>query len=115
MSDIKDLSAKLLKFTDERDWDQFHTPKDLAISLVLEASEVLEQFQWKKKKEIQDHIKTNKEELGEELADVAIYLFLLADKLDIDLGEAIEDKRKKNAKKYPINKSRGSAKKYNKL
>ena len=115
MSDIKELTEKIKKFRDERDWMQFHNHKDMAISLALEAGEVLEHFQWKSVKEIGEHIENHKRNIGEELADVAIYLFEFADNLNIDLKDAIEDKLEKNDKKYPVEKSKGKATKYNKL
>ncbi len=114
-SEIKTITAKIRKFRDERDWAQFHNHKDVALSLVLEATEVLEHFQWKSPKEVEEHGKTDKEELADELADVAIYLFELADNLKIDLSQAIDVKMMKNAKKYPIEKSIGRHTKYNKL
>jgi len=77
MSEIKQLTQKIKAFRDERDWKQFHNHKDVALSLVLEASEVLEHFQWKSPKEVNEHAKNNKEDLADELADVAMYLFEL--------------------------------------
>lgn len=115
MSDIQDITAKIRKFRDERDWQQFHNHKDVALSLVLEAAEVLEHFQWKSPDEVKAHAKANQEELSDELADVAIYLFELADNLGIDLSKAIETKMKKNALKYPIAKAKGKHTKYNQL
>lgn len=115
MSQIKAITEKIRKFRDERDWGQFHNHKDVALSLVLEASEVLEHFQWKSPQEVIEHGKTEKQELSDELADVAIYLFELADNLQIDLPKAIEQKMIKNAKKYPVEKAKGRHTKYNKL
>ncbi len=115
MSEIKELTKKVKKFQDERDWRQFHNHKDVAISLALEAAEVLEHFQWKSPDEVNAHAEYSKEELADELADVAMYLFELADNLGIDLPRAIEAKIKKNAEKYPIEKSKGRHTKYNKL
>lgn len=115
MSEIKKLTKKILEFRKERDWEQFHTPKDLAISLSLEAGEVLEHFQWKNPKEIEKHIKNNKEEIGDELGDVFNYLLLMAHDFEIDLIEAAENKIKKSAKKYPVEKAKGNYTKYNKL
>lgn len=112
--DIKALQKKYIKFRNERDWAQFHNPKDLAISLALEAAEVLEHFQWKTPEEIEKYIKSEKiEHLKDEVADVAIYLFLLTHELGIDLEKAYLDKVKKNDKKYPVKKAKGSYKKYN--
>ena len=115
MSDIKALTQKIKKFVNERDWEQFHNHKDLALSLVLEATEVLEHFQWKKSDQVDAHAVSCKEEIADELADVACYLFELADNLKIDLPSAIESKLAKNALKYPVSKSKGNITKYNKL
>ena len=115
MQDIKQLTGKIKQFLNDRDWEQFHNHKDLALSLVLEAAEVLEHFQWKKPEEVEAHAVNCKEELADELADVACYLFELADNLKIDLPQAIESKLAKNALKYPIGKSKGNITKYTKL
>lgn len=115
MNEIRQITEKIKKFRDERDWKQFHNHKDVALSLVLEATEVLEHFQWKKPDEVDSHAVTCKDEIADELADVAIYLLELADNLGIDLLKAIEAKIKKNGLKYPIEKSKGSITKYNKL
>ena len=115
MSDIKAITKKIRRFRDERDWKQFHNHKDVALSLVLEASEVLEHFQWKSPKEVEEHGRAEKDELSDELADVAVYLFELADNLGIDLPKAIDRKMKKNALKYPVEKAKGKYTKYNKL
>lgn len=112
---LKDLQAMIRKFVDERDWDQFHNPKDLSISLSLEASEVLEHFQWKNAEEMARHSKDNKAEIGDELADVFYWILLLANKLDINLIRAFEEKMVKNEIKYPIEKSNGNHKKYSEL
>lgn len=107
----------LNNFRDKRDWKKYHTPLQLALSLVLESSEVLEVFQWKNEKEIKNWLREsgNKSKLSEELADVLSYLVLLADATRIDLPEALKDKLKKNDVNYPISKSRGNAKKYTEL
>ncbi len=115
MSDIKTLTEKIKKFRDERDWMQFHNPKDMAISLSLEAAEVLEHFQWKSPDEMDVYVKTHRDEIGDELADVAKYLFEIADNLGVDLAQTIEKKMAKDAKHYPIEKSRGRHTKYTKL
>lgn len=116
MSDIKELTKRINKFVQERDWKQFHNHKDMALSLVLEAVEVLEHFQWKASiKDINKHAKLKKEDIAYELADVAIYLFELADNLGINIAKAVDTKLKKNAKKYPVSKAKGSAKKYTEL
>ena len=108
----KNLYDKIIKFRDERNWSQFHNPKDLAISISLEASELLELFQWKKSEET---IENNHNELKDELADILIYSVLMADKTNIDLEEAIEQKLKKNKEKYPVEKAYNSKEKYNEL
>ncbi len=106
------LQIEIRKFCDERNWDQFHNPKDLAISLVLEATEVMEHFQWKSSEEVDKHINENKDDVGEELADTLYYTLRLADKLDIDLAQALQDKIAKNKLKYPIEKAKNNHKKY---
>jgi dCTP diphosphatase len=115
MGEIKTITEKIKKFRDERDWKQFHNHKDMALSLVLEASEVLEHFQWKSQSEVENHGAVCKTEIAEELADVAMYLFELADNLGINLSDAIGHKLQKNAKKYPVEKAKGRHTKYNKL
>ena len=115
MGEIKELTKKINKFRDDRDWKQFHNPKDVALSLVLESAEVLEHFQWKSVKDVEKHVKTHKDDIGDELADVAIYLFELADNLGINLSEAIIKKIQKNGTKYPVEKSKGKITKYNRL
>jgi len=109
MTDIKELIEKLIEFRDQRDWAQFHNPKDLAIALNIETSELLEIFLWK------EHKNADKEKIKEELADVFAYAFLIADKYDLDVGEIVRDKIKRNAEKYPVEKAKGIAKKYNEL
>ena len=115
MSDIKKLTSIIKKFRDERDWLQFHNHKDMALSLVLEAAEVLEHFQWKPPHEVSAYGRAHKEQIADELADVAAYLFELSDNLGIDLGEAVIKKMKKNAKKYPVRKAKGKHTKYHSL
>jgi len=115
MSDIKKLSEKIIKFRDERDWKQFHNPKDVAISLSLEAGEVLEHFQWKNKEEIEKYVETHKDDIGEELADVLYWVLLMCNDLEIDIYDALGKKIKKNEKKYPVDKVKGKHNKYNKL
>lgn len=115
MSEIKKLTNEILKFRKDRDWEQFHTPKDLAISLSLEANEVLEHFQWKSPKEIEKYIKSNREDIADEMGDVFNYLLLMAHDFNIDLVKAATDKIEKSALKYPIEKAKGTYTKYNKL
>jgi len=114
---FQSILAKIKKFRDERDWKQFHNPKDMAEATVIEAGELLEHFLWKDKKQSYDHInnKKNLEEVSDELADIALFILEFADDFNIDLEKAIETKLKKNAKKYPIEKSKGKAIKYTKL
>jgi len=94
---------------------QFHDPKNMSISVIIEAAELLEHFQWKTKKEVERYVKENKEEIQDEIADIALYLFELADNLDIDLLNAMKKKLEKNKKKYPVEKAKGKHTKYNKL
>ena len=115
MTDLKTLTRKVIAFRDARNWRQFHNPKDVAISLTLEAAELLEHFQWKNPEEIARHVKARKLEISEELADVMYWVLLLSHDLDIDLGAAMAHKLKKNAKKYPVKKARGRHTKYDKL
>ncbi len=115
MSDIKGIIDKIKKFRDDRDWMQFHDPKNMAVSITIEAAELLEHFQWKTKDEVQAYIKDNKEEISDEIADIAMYLFELADNLGLDLIEAMGKKLKKNEAKYPIEKAKSKHTKYNKL
>ena len=112
MEHLDDLKRKLLEFRDQRDWKQFHDPKNLAISLSLEAAEVLELFQWTKNNEINEG---KEEQFSEELADVLIYTLLLAESCDIDLIKAAKDKIELNKKRYPIEKSKGISKKHTEI
>jgi NTP pyrophosphatase (non-canonical NTP hydrolase) len=108
------LKRELLEFRAKRAWEQFHTPKNLAISIVLEAAELLENFQWKTDDEIKALLKGKKfGEISEEIADIVVYLSYLSSDLGIDLEKAIAKKLEKNRKKYPAEKVKGSAKKYN--
>ena len=100
---------ELIKFRNERDWEQFHNPKDLSFAINVEAGELLEQFLWKHPDE------ANVEKVKEELADVFAYALLLADKYGFDVETIVLDKIKKNAEKYPVNKAKGTAKKYDEL
>lgn len=115
MDQIRVLTQKINSFRDARDWKQFHNPKDVAISLSLEASEVLEHFQWKSKEEIEEYIKMHKEHIGEELADVFYWVLLMSSDLNIDIEKALKLKMKENNKKYPVKKAKGKHTKYNKL
>ena len=116
MSDsINDLTELVLAFREERDWRQFHNPKDMALSLVLESAELLELMQWRNGAELDTHLMANKDRLKEELADVLGWILLLASDQQIDLAEAFRKKIELNKKKYPIEKSKGSARKYDEL
>ena len=115
MSEISEITGKILRFRDERDWMQFHDPKNMAVSIILEASELLEHFQWKTKEEVEKYVMQNNAEIKDEIADIALYLFELADNLGISLVGAMEEKLKKNEMKYPIEKAKGRHTKYNKL
>ena len=112
---IQELQKVIIDYRDARDWKQFHNPKDLAISLNLEAAEVLEFFQRKNNGELETHIQNNKEQLSEELIDTLYRILLMAHDLDIDLIDAFHKKMKKNTLKYPVEKAKGSSKKYTEL
>lgn len=109
MSDIQEIIEELRTFNQERDWDQFHNGKDLAIGLSVEASELLEAFLWKKPEDV------SIDKVREELADVLNYAFQMADKYNLDIKKIMLDKIARNAQKYPVEKAKGSAKKYNEL
>ncbi len=109
MSDIEIILKELRQFNIERDWDQFHNGKDLAIGLSVEASELLECFLWKKPED------ANLDKIREELADVLNYAFQMADKYNLDIKQIMLEKIQKNAAKYPVEKAKGSAKKYTEL
>jgi dCTP diphosphatase len=113
--ELLDLRQRLRSFALERDWDQFHSPKNLAMALSIEAAELLEHFQWASEKESTAFSDDKKAKVSEEMADVLLYLVRLSDKLDIDLLSAARDKLAANAQKYPVAKSRGSSKKYTEL
>ena len=108
MKSFEQLVAKVKKFNDDRDWDRFHTPENIAKSVAIEAGELLECFQW-------DNENFDKEAVCEEMADVFTYLINLADRLDVDLIEVTDRKVDKNALKYPVEKAKGKNTKYNKL
>lgn len=109
MDPLREIIDCIIKFRNERDWEQFHNSKDLAVALSIESSELLELFLWKGNEEF------NKAKLREELADVFIYALLLAEKNQLDIKEIILDKIGKNNEKYPVEKAKGSSKKYNEL
>jgi NTP pyrophosphatase (non-canonical NTP hydrolase) len=109
------LGESLRSFADERNWDQFHSPKNLAAALVVESGELLEHFQWISEEESRTLSKEKREGVSEELADVLLYLVRLADKLNVNLIEVAGRKIETNRLKYPVEKSRGSNRKYNEL
>lgn len=109
MSDLEDLRRAIVQFTKERDWDQFHNGKDLALALSIEAAELNEAFLWKDASEV------SVDKVKEELADVFNYAIQIADKYNLDIKQIVLDKLKRNAEKYPVEKAYGSAKKYNEL
>lgn len=109
MSETQELIQSLIKFRNERDWEQFHNPKDLAVALNVEAAELLELFLWKKPDE------ANKEKVKEELADIFAYALLLAEKYNLDVKSIVLEKIKKNGEKYPVEKAKGNARKYDEL
>ena len=109
MSNINELTQKLITFRDDRNWEQFHNPKDLAIALSIEASELLEAFLWKSPEE------ASQEKIKEELADVLAYALLLAHSCNLDVARIVEEKIEKNNLKYPVDKAKGSSKKYNEI
>lgn len=110
-----ELIRELLAFRTERNWEQFHTPRNLAASLTIEAGELLECFQWARDQEIDEIVERDRERIEDELADVAILMAYLCTDMDVDLDAAVRRKLKKNAEKYPAHLSRGNAKKYDRL
>jgi dCTP diphosphatase len=115
MKDINILLENLRKFNEERDWEKYHNHKDLAISLALEAAEVLEHFQWKTGDEINSYAEQHKQDIADELSDVLKYLLQLADNLEVDIVDAAIHKLERDAQKYPVDKIKGNYKKYNQI
>ena len=113
--DLKAIVERIIRFRDERDWKQFHKPKDVAISLMLEAGELTEHFQWKSDEEIASYIEGHRDDVAEELCDVLYWVLLLGHDLKIDIPVAFEKKMLKNEEKYPADKARGKHTKYDKL
>jgi NTP pyrophosphatase (non-canonical NTP hydrolase) len=109
MSEISQLTQKLISFRDARDWKQFHNPKDLALALSIESAELLEAFLWKSSEQ------ASKDKIKEELADVIAYAFLLANECGLDVSEIVSSKIEANNLKYPIEKAKGSSKKYDEI
>lgn len=112
MDKYKKVINELIQFRNERDWEQFHDSKNLALAISIEASELNELFLWKKDSEVEN---VNQEKLKEELADILSFAFLIAEKHNLDVFDIISEKIKKNALKYPVEKAKGTSKKYNEL
>ena len=115
MESLADLKQQLRTFVAERDWDQFHSPKNLAMAMSVEAAELLENFQWLREEESRQLSAERLEKVRQEMADVLIYLVRLSDKLDVDLLQAAKDKMQLNARRYPVDKAKGSIRKYTEL
>ena len=113
--DIKELQDIVVKFRNDRNWKQFHNPKDTSLSLVLEAAELMEHFQWKDEEEIRNYVKSKKSEIGKELVDVFYWVLLISYDLNIDIVKMFKKKMEENNKKYPIKKSKSKHLKYTKL
>lgn len=109
---IGDIAEKLRRFAEERDWDQFHSPKNLAMAMTVEVAELLEHFQWLTEEQSNNLPPEKKALVAEEIADIQIYLILMADKLGIDIHDSVRVKIRKNEKKYPTDRVRGDARKY---
>ena len=116
-TNIHELKEKIQKFCEDRDWDQFHSAKELTIALIIETAELLEHFRWKSEKEVKEMFenKAKREDIEDEMADVLYFLIRLAQRYNIDLSEVLDRKMNKNEQKYPVEKARGSNKKYNEL
>ncbi|RMG42271.1 MAG: nucleotide pyrophosphohydrolase [Candidatus Dadabacteria bacterium] len=112
MKTLSELTSLITAFRDERDWKQYHTVKDMLISLMIEASELAEHFQWKNEDQIREYLESNRENISHELADVLYWVLLIANDLDIDLENAFLDKMEINRNKYPADKVRGKSAKY---
>ena len=115
MTNLGDLTEKIVSFRDARDWKQFHNVKDMALSLMLEAGEVGELFQFKSEAELEKVVESKKERLGEELSDVLYWVLLMAHDSGIDLERSFAEKMKRNEEKYPLEKARGNNRKYTEL
>lgn len=115
MNPIQRLTKEIIAFRNRRKWKQFHNPKDVSLSLVLEATEVMEHFQWKSPEEMKAYVKKNKQAISEELADVLYWVLLLSHDLNIDIEKALDRKIEINNQKYPVKKSKGKHTKYTEL
>ena len=112
---FNETEKKIIAFRDARDWSQFHNPRTLSTSISIESAELLELFQWANDSELQALVSRKKAEISQELADIMIYIIMMAHDLDIDLERAILDKMERNEEKYPVDKSRGKSSKYTEL
>jgi NTP pyrophosphatase (non-canonical NTP hydrolase) len=112
---IESLTAEICAFRDARDWMQFHAPKELAVAIAAESGELLQHFVWQSPEQSEQRARDRRDEVSDEIADVALLLFELADNLDINLADAMQAKLAKNELRYPVAKARGSNKKYNEL
>lgn len=112
---LEEIINRVIKFRDDRNWKKFHNPKNLAISISVEANELLEHFQWKDLEESKAYAEKYKGKISLEIADIIIYLLYLCHDLDIDLADSIDRKLKENNSKYPVSKSKGKSLKYNQL
>jgi dCTP diphosphatase len=113
MKDLEEIRQRVAKFAKERDWEQFHSPKNLAMALSVEVAELMEHFQWLSQEQSRALDETTRAAVADEIADVQVYLVRIADTLGIDILSAVASKMEKNAQKYPADRVRGSAKKYN--
>jgi len=109
---IEEIKLRLRQFASERDWEQYHSPKNLSMALIAEAAELVEHFQWLTEEQSHNLPADKLEEVAQELADIQIYLIRIADKLNVDLLQAVDRKMAINEQKYPAEKVKGSAKKY---
>ena len=112
---LQQLTDLALRFRDARDWKQFHSPKEMALCMAVECGELLELMLWKQGDELKRHLRQHRRKIADELADVLHALLLLADEMELDLGAAFTRKMRKNQRKYPIHKARGSSRKYTEL
>jgi NTP pyrophosphatase (non-canonical NTP hydrolase) len=112
MTELNDIKKALATFSKDRDWQQFHSPKNLAMALSVEAAEIVEHFQWLTEDESKTLTVEKRQAIAEEIADTQMYLLLLAENLEVDIIQSVNQKIEKNAVKYPLNKTKGSAKKY---
>lgn len=112
---IADLTARIQHFVDAREWRKYHNPKDLSVAIAAEAGELMQHFVWQQDDQIEQRLKSKRDEIASEVADVAILLFEFADNLGMNLGEVMADKIAHNEKRYPVEKSKGNNLKYNEL